>query len=203
MRRIVLFLVAVMALSTTAWCLSQDAMVDLYTKRLISELTLSDQQTQEVRAILNTQIGKLRAIALDKDTRPREKMQDIRTLTEKTTSEISGKLDDQQKQKLNDLAAPLLPQFRLLQLDDRLNLSAEQVTQIDEILAANSMQRLPQGERGSSNREDFRKQMQENREKMDTAIENVLTDEQKEIYAKMRQEQQEQMQQMRGGRKRF
>lgn len=202
MRKTVLLFVAVMALSATAWSLSQEALVDMYTRRLTTELKLSDQQTQEVRAILNTEIGKLRTIALNKDTRPREKMQDVREVTQNTTTEVSGKLDDQQKERLTNLAMPLLPDVRLLQLDDRLELSSTQVTQIEDILAANRSQRTQQGERGSFNRDDFRKQMQENMERTDAAIEKVLTDQQKETYQKMKQEQREQMQQMRGERRR-
>ena len=202
MRKTALLFVAVMALSATAWSLSQDALVDMYTRRLTTELKLSDQQIQEVHAILNTEIGKLRTIALNKDTRPREKMQDVREVTQNTTTEISGKLDDQQKERLTNLAMPLLPDVRLLQLDDRLELSSTQVTQIEDILAANRSQRTQQGERGSFNRDDFRKQMQENMERTDAAIEKVLTDPQKETYQKMKQEQRDQMQQMRGERRR-
>jgi len=202
MRKSVLLIVAVMALSATAWSLSQDALVDMYTRRLTTELKLSDQQTQEVRAILSTDIGKLKTIALNKETRPRERMQDIRALAQTATTEISGKLDDQQKERLTNLAMPLLPDVRLLQLDDRLDLSSTQATQIEDILTANRPQRPQQGERSSLNRDEFRKQMQENMEKTDAAIEKVLTDQQKQTYEKMKQEQREQMQQIRGERRR-
>lgn len=202
MRKTVLLFVTVMALSATAWSLSQDALVDMYTRRLTTELELSDQQTQEVHAILNTEIGKLRTVALNKDTRPRDRMQEIRGLTQTTSTEIAEKLDDQQKQKLTNLAMPLLPDVRLLQLDDRLDLSSTQVSQIEDILAANRSQRMQPRERGSLNRDDFRKQMQENMEKTDAAIEKVLTDQQKQTYEKMKQEQRDQMQQRRGERRR-
>jgi hypothetical protein len=200
MRQVVVFVAAVMLLGATAWALSNDGMVDIYTNRLTTELGLSDQQTADVRAIMNTEIGKLRGIALKGGTPQRGKMQEVRELTDRTSKEIGEKLNDQQREKLTALAVPILPEMRLLELNDRLDLSATQVSQIDAILAANRLQRPPQAERNPGNREEFFKQMQENRAKTDTAIENVLTDQQKPIFEKMKQEQQEQMQQRRGNR---
>jgi Spy/CpxP family protein refolding chaperone len=85
--------------------------------------------------------------------------------------------------------------FMMDTLKVRLSLTPEQVKQIQKFVDENQETMVKARESASGDRDQMRKIMQENRDKLDKNIESVLTDEQKPKYEEIKKERLSRMQQ--------
>ena len=191
MRSIVAWMTLALILVSAALAVSQKEMTDMYTARLTNDLALTDRQVADARPLIDSAIiGLNRAATADPEER-REAMRRARNLSKETSERIREILDDTQQAKFDSLSHPVLPSLQLIRLNNGLRLTSEQVGQIEEIihLYLPYSPRQPHAEqnREQSDNNEFRQNM----DQMNKAIEQVLTDNQKKLFAEMQKEREE------------
>jgi len=202
MRFVFILLMTALLLSGTASALGLDSLVQLRTAALTEELSLSAEQAAKVQSVVSTCTGELLALASEKSDEPRKARDAYNSLESKAHDEVTALLDDKQKSQMDDLTHTILPEPRLLVLNEKLDLTSEQVTGIEKVLRTYRVQ-MPEresgGEREGGGPRERMQQMQDNLKKQDSEIEKLLTKEQKKIYDKLKKERQEQMPKFRDG----
>ena len=191
MRSIIALMTLVLVLVSSALAVSQKEMTDMYTARLVSNLALTDQQAEEVRPLIDSAIAELNRATTAGPEERREAMRNARDLSEQTSKRIQEILDNNQRVEFDSLSQPILPSLQLVGLNNGLQLTSEQVGQVEEIiqLYLPHSPRQPSAEqnRERPNNNEFRQNM----DQMNKAIEQVLTDNQKKLFAEMQKEREE------------
>jgi hypothetical protein len=200
--------VAFLCCHSSALAISRNGLANLYAARCEANAGLSKQLHDSVVKIFDRQIGRMAAVNQLKGTDRKKRPAEIRTITSETQTSLAAMVDSANRARLTNPVAPLLPTPRLLELNDQLDLSAEQVGKIETILkdAGPEMQRpeppdMKPGERPSGGEmregmEKMRGQMEKMRAQQkttDAAIEGVLTVDQKRVYQKIKKEREENM----------
>ncbi len=191
MRSILALMTLVLVLISSVLAVSQKEMTDMYTARLVNNLALTDQQAAEVRPLIDSAIAGLNKAATAGPEDRREAMRNARGLSEETSKRIQEILDNSQRGTFDSLSQPFLPSLQLMRLNNGLRLTSEQVGQVEEIMHL-YLPHSPRQPRAEQNRErpddnEFRQNM----DQMNKAIEQVLTDNQKKLFAEMQKESQE------------
>ncbi len=184
---------------------SQQKVDDSIIERIQKNLELTKEQSGELQTILQNAGNEANHIRELNRRDPEAIKAAMADLRERTNQQIENILTPEQLKKYQEMKSNL--QFfreardnRLEELQKRLNLSDEQVSKIEPIMAAarEKMQELRQN--SSGDRQEMRSGMQAIFQERDQKIKEILTDAQKAEYDKYLQEQREQMRQQRGQR---
>lgn len=178
---------------------------------LVTELELSAEQADQLRVIYTDQAEALRMLFSGQAREQGELRGDFRELQQQTYAQIEAVLNDEQREvysryratqtaERQDQFARALLDYRINMLEERLELSPDQLTELRPILEAQIrdfqpfMQRNPNGEPASRHeRRQTLRQLRSQQQNYDQRIEALLSEEQAEAYREYRDEQREQM----------
>lgn len=193
-----------------AFGISQDELIDRQMAKIGAVLALNSEQSAATREIILSKFGKLRKVLDYSSNDMRDMIQKYRSIEEDARKEIGKLLDENQQDLLTSYDHNLLPNGRLIFLNDRLNLTLDQVNAIDDILAkAPAMPDEAEGERpqrggppggfgggqgGPGRGPGGGGAMMQKLSEQDEQIRAVLTDRQRAEYDRIREEMREQVQ---------
>ncbi len=189
-----LTIVAVMLIAGPANAIGIADLARIQADKLSSMLSLSEKQTAEVSELIRAQILKLQVSEDMSSDNRREMMAEIRSIETDTRESIRGVLDDNQAQMLAEMRGSILPQPRMLNLNEHLDLNESQYIAIDSILTSYRERMEP--------RSEDRREMREQMRKMNDEITELLTDEQKQKYEKLMDARRDEMRDQSGRRDR-
>ncbi|MGH1365722.1 MAG: hypothetical protein ACRBF0_19330 [Calditrichia bacterium] len=158
---------------------------------LQQELTLTEAQTEQIRLILENEESELnRTHELNKDDM-RAVNQARKSQKKQTNQQIMNVLTDDQKKTFSTMKERRADDPRLRELKEKLQLSEEQVEQITPVLSNTRKEMETLREESGGDRREIRGKMRSIRDRQDKQIEAFLTEDQKEIFAKMKNERKE------------
>lgn len=175
-----------------------DGLVQAGMSTLQGQLDLTPTQIQAIETILADGMTRLRDMVDNPDDDRRAARKALRDMEQSVREQVSDVLDDNQRELLEEAGIRLLPSTTLVELDNRLDLSPEQIGFIEEILmAAQEEIRRARDEQGDGQRFD-RERMMEMRERRDADIADMLNESQLSEYEKMLEERMVRMEARRG-----
>ncbi len=186
-----------------ALAISRNGLANLYATRCAVNAGIQKQWHDSVVKIFDRQIGKMAAVNQLKGSDRKKRPAEIRSITAETQTVLVALVDSASRSRITSSPAPLLPTPRLLELNEQLDLSADQVGKIEVILKesgpemqAPELPAMRPGEQpgGADRREEMERmrgqmgKMREQQKAADAAIEQVLTADQKRVYQKIKKE---------------
>ena len=155
-------------------------------EQLKTSLQLTDQQTKQVEQILKKTAEEAEKLR-EQNLKQRQEMRAAHLrLMDQTESQIANILTEEQKKRFDLYKNHRAGTKRLMRLQQRLNLDADQTYKIGQILSTSRDKILALREKEQS-REARYKAMLSIREETDKKITSVLNEEQKAEYAKLKQ----------------
>jgi hypothetical protein len=196
-----IILIIVVFLSAPILAVDPDELTQIKTEQLNDYLQLTPDQSEKVAGIITDYVFGLTELFENKtDDSPRLIMQD-REMAEEYVTKIREVLNEDQTGKLSTLGYSVLPKPHLIMLNAALDLSPEQVAQIDAILSVYQPRIREAYDDNSSSRRRKLLKLRDLSNEQSEKIEDVLSDEQKEIYSEMREKMKQEMKARRDGRR--
>ncbi len=178
----------IMMLGTTAEAVDPQVLAQMRLVKLERKLNLSPDQIAEVKVMLANHINEMSGKPEPGSTDPRQRKEQDRSSDSLVREQLGAVLDGEQMEKLSNLRGRILPDPRLIELNSRLDLTEEQVRQINSVITEGKPKRGQQSEPGADTKKETPELRKQRAEKQDAAIEEVLSEEQKEIFAAMKKE---------------
>ena len=192
MRRLSAIILALLILQGLVYAIGVDDLARIQADKLVSRLDLTDEQIEQAKGLIRSQILKMQVAEDMESDDPREVMENMRSINSDLQKNIKEILTDEQSEALESERVSVLLSRRMIQMNEELDLTATQYVAIDSIFSSmRSEGGPPSGERGGSgppfgDRDGMRKKMEE----MNNAIMELLTEEQQEKYEEMLEERQ-------------
>ena len=155
-------------------------------EQLKTSLQLNDQQTGQVEQILKKAAEEAEKLREQKHKQQQEMRTAHLRLIDQTESRIEKILTPEQKEKFDLYKKNRIGTRRLMRLQQRLNLDADQTYQIAQILSETKDKIMALREKEQS-REARYKKMLDIRDEADKKISGLLNEEQKAEYAELKQ----------------
>ncbi len=178
----------ILMLGTTAEAVDPQVLAQMRLVKLDRKLNLSPDQIAEVKVILANQINEMSGKPEPGSTDPRQRKEQDRSGDSLVREQLGEVLDEEQMEKLSNLRGRILPNPRLIELNSRLGLTEDQVRQVDSVITEGKPKRGEQGEPGADAERETPEIRKQRAEKQDAAIEALLTEEQKEVFAALKKE---------------
>jgi len=167
-------------------------LADIKTEEISSNLKLNEKQTEQVRAIITSHLKAWDSKMQEYKSDPRHLMDLMRNLQSETYAQVKNILDDSQKEMLSLYSKPILPDQNVIFLNQSLDLSADQISQIEEIYASYRPQdKGPEKGGGFPDPEQMEKRRKQRQQMLDD-IRDLLSDEQKVEFDEWQAEQEKQ-----------
>jgi hypothetical protein len=186
-----------MVLYVSASAVDRQELASIYADRLATDLGLDSSQAATVRSTIELRITEVREAGMGGPPNPRQGRLQLQPAEQSVRDDLATLLSEEQLGRLDSLRLRILPQRRLLELNDRLDLTAEQVDKIDIILAVHRDRveslRMNQSGRPNEHMETMRRMSEE----ADSQIEDLLDNEQKKEFKKMNEEREKEMRERR------
>ena len=206
MKKIVFVLVLILPVIYNGSLFSQPMpQVEVKVNRLKNSLNLTEEQTTDLRIILQNAVKQAANIRdLNKGNAEAIKIA-ISDLDKETDQQIQNILTPEQLKKYQTIKERVTPTSgsadrEISALKERLKLTDEQVAQIQPILESFREQMQEMRENSGGDREQMRSQMRSIMQERDKKIEAVLTESQQKEYQKYIQERREEWGKRRGQR---
>jgi len=162
--------------------------VDKRLGHLQQELTLTEAQTEQIRLILQNEESELNKVReLNKDDR-RAVNQARKSQKKQTDQQIMNVLAGDQKKTFSAMKERRADDPRLRELKEKLQLSEEQVEQIAPIMSNTREEMETLRSESGGDRREMRDKMRGIRDRQNKQIEEFLTEDQKKIFAEMKNE---------------
>ncbi len=131
-----LMLCAFIVLSAGVMAAGIDDLAQWRFEHIDAKLDLTAEQKTKVKDILTAGIIKLEQVVIAHNDDPRSARGEIKDIEDDVSDDIEILLTDEQNDIFDDLEEPILPRMMLIHLYDRLDLTLEQVDEINRIVAA-------------------------------------------------------------------
>ncbi len=186
MRKCALGMLIVLALGSSALGITPDEIASLRTEKLTEKLQLSADQAGQAQGIMVEVVGKLEKLVTDTSGDRRQMRDAVRALEMDARTRIADALSDEQHDSLFQMRRGILPELRMIELNQRLDLTSEQFAGIERIMES-FRERMPRPGRGkpgaSQQTRDERKALMD---RQDSEIKALLTDTQRDSFAQMK-----------------
>ncbi len=186
MRRTYLTIILVLALTMSALAVEHDLLVSRQVDKLTGDLSLTAEQAESIRTILTEQVET--ALSGEKQSPPDQQQPGNRGSGKDVRKKIHALLNEDQQTAFRELDYQIVPSRRLLELNERLDLDEDQVVLIEEILATTRGERRAMQPEGADKTGGDREAMKQMHDQQDSQIEEILTDDQKALFAQMKEE---------------
>ncbi|MCP4569254.1 MAG: hypothetical protein GY841_16895 [FCB group bacterium] len=187
MRMLTLFILFVgMLTGSITQAVEPTALADAQVMSMSRDLGLS--QEQEVKSLtivsehLTQMLEKLNTAGND----PRSTRDMIRSIEKEAKKQIVDLLTEEQRAAFKQAKYKLLPSPRILELNERLDLTMTQVEQIELVLNEYRPEKDKSKRESENAPKQPRKEMEKHGKERDAKILEILTDEQKEIFQDMK-----------------
>lgn len=170
-------------------------------QKLQKELNLTDEQTGQVRQILEYNHQQAQKEREENRGNPEALQNVAKARRETVDQQMKNLLTAEQYTKYQEISKNAPVEEMTIRLQERLNLTDEQTGQVEKILLSAREERQKQRENASGDRRQMLDQMRSMLENRDKQIEALLTEEQKKIYQEIKKERREEMRQRMQGEK--
>lgn len=197
MKLTAVFIVLGLVLCSSLAAITTEEFADLQTGRLTEALALDSLQAGQVRAVILQELPKLALPGQNQGGGRRGPGAGMQPASDEATEALKELITSEQATILDSLNLPLLPEPRSWDLNSRLGLTMDQYLAVESIMAEQRDKITALRSSGHGDRRQMREQMRSLSDEEDSRIDQLLTDSQKSIFARMKEEREQRMHDMR------
>ncbi len=178
--------------SSIALAVEPDQLAQRTVNIITGKLSLGSAETEQIRSILSDHITAHGEKAGKEGNVPQSRGETPRAIEREVKKQIVEVLTDEQRELLKESKIRLLPHPRLMELNAGLDLSLDQIDQIEVILEKNKPAKGKRGKKEDGESQQNREEKKLAKDGQDAEIVNILTEPQKELFLQMKKERKEQ-----------
>ncbi len=199
MKKTTILTVALIFLFSLSLFAQETDLLEKQVQKLKKELQLTDEQTGQIKEILQTERAEMRQ---EREQSPRSKppkREDIEASKTFVDARISNILTDEQFKKYQEMKKDMVTDVQTLRLAKQLNLSEMQARQMQKVLLARREKMDKLRNENTGDRRKMREQNMKLMQQSEKAVEKILTPEQLKKYRELQKERRQKMMENRPG----